>query len=157
MLPSPFLLLGLMASPGFSPRAEPRSPLYSRSKTSIKAVVLPQDTSRTHPSLSSTRPAIFLFLLIRECFASRWGGVFLLTPDVFSLNLFSFPSSQGFAHKSLEETLSIFLCLLLSHPFPEAMSTKALQEGEKGGEGRKYSGEKIPVDSSKCYWWMVSY
>jgi hypothetical protein len=37
------------------------------------------------------------------------------------------------------------------------MSTKALQEGEKGGEGRKYSGEKIPVDSSKSYWWMVSY
>ena len=39
----------------------------------------------------------------------------------------------------------------------DADNKLAVTRGEKGGEGRKYSGEEIPVDFSKCYWWMVSY
>ena len=71
-------------------------------------------------------------------------GLLLLTQDVFFLNLFSFPYSQGFAHKRPEETCSISLYLLLSHPFPEAMSTEepGCRNGRRVGKGGNTVGKK---------------
>ena len=116
-----------------------------RSQTSIKMVVLPRLTppppQPAQPSSSSSSSGSALLVGgVGRSYSLR-----MFFPYIFSVS----PPAKAL-HTSLGETLSIFLCLLLSHPFPEAMSTKELQEGEKGGEGRKCSGEKT-ADFSKCY------
>lgn len=86
---------------------------------------------------------------VLECFSSWQGGVVLTHSGCFFPKSVAFavsPTARAFSHTSQEETPSISLCLL-SHPFPEAMSTEGLAGGMGEGRRRKeVQWGKIPAE-----------